>query len=599
MNRYRASISSFLVLFLTALLGMGPQSKSASKDLPQKKRPSLGRGSLVSRMANYGKLPLAFEPNQGQTDPGVQYLARGNGYNLFITDREAVLVLKNQSANPRYKYPRKGSKGFGSKFHPPVFPQESSSAVIRMKLEGSNTGVLFDHQEKLAGSSNYFIGKDPSQWRRGIPQYGKIQTADIYPGVDLVYYGNQGMLEYDFVVKPGADPSAIRLKYEGIKSSRVNTQGDLELETNQGTLRFRSPSVYQETQGQKTPVNGRYQMGEDGRIGFKVEGYDRTKPLVIDPVLDYSTYWGGSVFDQGYAVALDSTGNAYFTGYTRSADFPTASPYQGALGVGSGGTAFQNAFVAKINPAGTAMLYSTYFGGSYYDQGNAIAVDPTGNIYIAGFTYAPDFPILNAVQPLFGASGTYTLYSTYNTFVTEFDPTGSSLIFSTYWGGSVADFADGLALDTSGDVYVTGFTQSPDYPTVNPIQGSLNGTQNAFTYKLAPSGASVLYSTYLGGNGSDGGDAIAVDPSGNSYIGGFTSSSNFPTASPLQAAIAGPQNGFITEINSAGNALVYSTYLGGSGNASSGDSVFGIAVDNGGNAYVTGLTASSNFPLQN
>jgi hypothetical protein len=560
-------------------------------------------GSPMRQVQNYGQLPLAFEPNQGQSDPQVQYLARGGGYNLFITSQEAVLVLESPRTALPPKFQLKGTKGLSPGTGLPGSPGTTPPTVLRMKLEGARTGGVFESLKELPGTSNYFIGKDRSKWRRNIPQFGKIQTSDIYPGIDLVYYGNQGKLEYDFVVKPGADPQSVHLKYEGAKAARVNAQGDLELETNQGTLHFRSPTLYQENQGQKNSVEGRYRLEEGGKVGFEVKEYDRSRPLIIDPVLDYSTFWGGVAYDQGYAIALDPAGNAYFTGFTRSANFPTVNPLQGGLGVGAGGTAFQNAFVAKINPAGTAMVYSTYLGGSYYDQGNAIAVDSSGDAYVAGFTYAPDFPVQNAIQPFFGASGVYTLYTTINSFVTELDPSGSGLVYSTYWGGSGRDFAAGLALDSGGNAYVTGNTQSPDFPTFNPIQAALAGTQNGFVYKIGPSGGSIVYSTYLGGSGTDGGDGIAVDTPGNAYVAGYTASSNFPILNPFQATLKGPQNAFITEVNAAGNALVYSTYLGGSGHVSGattiGDAAYSVAVDNGSNAYVTGYTGSPDFPIQN
>ena len=404
------------------------------------------------------------------------------------------------------------------------------------------------------------------------------------------YRGTQGKLEYDFVVRPGGDPASIHLQYEGVRNAQVNAGGDLELGTAQGTVRFLAPRVYQESQGQKTAVEGRYRLEEGGRVGFELGNYDRTLPVVIDPVLDYSTYWGGSGGDVGMGIALDSNGNAYGTGYTTSADFPVTNAAQTVLG------GAQNAFVDEIDATGTVLLYSTYLGGSGTDQANGIEVDAGGAAYIVGTTNSADFPVTNALRA--------TLSNGYdNAFAAELASGGGALVFSTYLGGSGSaantsgDYGQALALDSAGAVYLGGYTYSADFPMTNAFQTGLNGIINGFITKLNPQGVGMAYSTYLGGSNQDGCFGIAVDASGNAYITGVATSANFPVtnAAGLDAAFGGNQNAFAAEINAGDTALVYSTYLGGSGT----DLGNGIAVDPQSNAYVAGYTSSANFPVTN
>ncbi|HTC19734.1 MAG TPA: SBBP repeat-containing protein, partial [bacterium] len=573
----------FMALLFLWLSGFGASPTSTPPPFSRKNQSHSAPYRPVHLAQNYGQLPLAFEPNQGQADSQVQFLARGRGYNLFITPQEAVLVLKKPTAAILPKPSRKGDRRFSRFSGPPEPSGNTPPTVIRMKLEGARNGNAFESREKLPGVSNYFIGKDPSQWHRGVPQYGQVESSDVYPGVDLVYYGNQGKLEYDFVVKPGADSGAIHLKYEGTKAARVNAQGDLELDTDQGTLRFRAPSVYQESQGTKNPVEGRYRLEDGGKLGFEVKDYDHTKPLVIDPVLDYSTFWGGSGQDLALAIALDPSGDAYITGSTQSPDFPTVNPGQGFL------AGNQNAFVAEINPAGTAVLFSTYLGGSGYDSATAIAVDSSGNIYVAGTTNSPNFPTQNPIQGVYGGGNS-------NAFVTEITAGGASLVYSTYLGGNGTDSANGIAVDGAGNAFLAGFTSSPNFPTQNPYQATYGGgVDNAFVAEIAAGGTKLAYSTFIGGSAQDGAFAIAIDGSDNAYVAGQASSPNFPTQNPIQATMNGTANAFVLELNQAGSALVYSTYLGGNG-VDYGD---GIALDPSLNAYVTGYTNSSNFPLQN
>jgi hypothetical protein len=313
-------------------------------------------------------------------------------------------------------------------------------------------------------------------------------------------------------------------------------------------------------------------------VGFRVAAYDRGKPLVIDPILAYSTYLGGGSDDDGYAIAVDGSGNAYVTGYTLSSDFPTTGALQGA----NGGPV--DVFVSKLNPSGSALVYSTYLGGGTNDYGYGIAVDDAGNAYVTGDTWSTDFPMSNPLQGTNAGDD--------DAFVTKLNASGSALVYSTYLGGGFYDAGYAIAVDASRSVYVTGFTWSTNFNTAAPLQGIKGGSEDAFVSKIDASGAALVYSTYLGGASFEEGHGIAVDGSGNAYVTGYTASTNFPTAGPFQGANAGSYDAFVSKINSAGSALAYSSYLGGG----SDDSGNGIAVDGSGNVYVTGYTASTNFP---
>ena len=572
--------------------GAAPLSplKNGSPKTPARPAPS----QPLHQVADYGNLPLAFEPNQGQTDPQVQFLSRGRGYTLFITPQGAVLSLKKPGALPQ-KFTTKGSRR-GAQALPT--PDNSAPTVLRLGLEGAQESVKFESQDKLPGVSNYFIGKDSSKWVKGVPQYSKVAAQGLYPGVDMVYYGNQGKLEYDFVVQPGADPGAIRLGVEGAQGVQVNGQGDLELGTKQGTVVFRSPTVYQETGGVKSPVVGRYMLKEGNKVGFEVEGYDKAKPLVIDPILDYSTYLGGSGGDWAFGVAADSSGDAYVTGLTQSTDFPTQGSPQSFVGN-------QDAFITEFDPSGTALVFSDYLGGnaslSPYPStmGWSIALDASGDIFVTGQTNSTDFPTTsNAVQATLNA-----VVNNNNAFVTKLPPGGGALDYSTYLGGSGSDYGYAIAVDSCENMYIAGSTTSSNFPLLNPIQSTLAPTSggNAFVTKINAGGA-LAYSTFLGGSGNsgDGGYAIAVDGSHDAWVAGYTASPDFPTVNAFQPTFGGNSNSFITEVNAAGTTWAYSTYLGGlSQTSTAGDFCFGIALDGSRNVYVTGLTTSSNFPTLN
>ena len=630
--------------------GAGFPSLSAGMEPAATRRARSDRAVQVRLARGYGRLPLRFEANQGQTDPQVKFLARGRGYTLFLTSTEAVLKLgggesrvesREFSAEGRVRQLTDKHESQPSAVGSPApSPQPLGPAVMRMKLVGANPAAEITGLEKLATKSNYFIGSDPTKWRMGVSSYAMVQYQGVYRGVDLVYYGNQGQLEYDFVVAPGADPRAITLAVETGNSklktgqsaidnrppaiARIDAQGDLIIETGAGDVRLRKPVVYQLHPESRTPspgsfnrqspldnrqfLDGRYVLRPAGaekrnsksenrrseslsprlEVALEIASYDPRLPLVIDPALSYSTFLGGSDSDTGYGVAVDPEGNVYVTGSTGSVDFPTASPYQ-ASAAGD-----FDVFVAKLNAAGTALVYSTYLGGSGFDRGTAIAVDSAGNAYVTGMTASNNFPTSSAAfQKTFG-DGTCGTVLCSDAFVTKLDPTGATLLYSTYLGGGDADFGQGIAIDAAGNAYVTGSTLSTNFPTAAPLQAAKAGESDAFLAKLKPDGTGLVYSTYLGGADGDFGQAVAVDSAGNAYLTGYTFSSDFPTHNPLQSTNAGLADVFVTEVNSAGAALVYSTYLGGSEI----DRAYALAVDGSGNAYVTGDTVSSDFPLK-
>jgi len=467
-----------------------------------------------------------------------------------------------------------------------------------MKLHNANPHVAVTGMDELAGKSNYFIGKDPAKWHANVPTYAKVRYEGIYSGIDLVYYGNQRQLEYDFIVAPGADPNRIAFDVRGTKRIRLAADGDLVFKMGNEEIRWHKPVVYQERDGAKQVIAAKYAIAVGNRVKFEIAKYDATRTLYIDPLI-YSTYFGGSSFDSGRAVAVDGSGNAFVTGLTFSPDFPvTSGAYQTAKS-GDG-----DVFVSKFNPSGSALVYSTYLGGSGFQNGGAnnaagIAVDGSGNAYITGTTFSTDFPTTpGAFQTACG--GANCQFG--DGFVSKLNPTGSALLFSSYLGGSSFNTSEGIAVDSAGNVYVTGSTSSIDFPiTPGAFQTTYRG---GFVTKFNPTGSALIYSTFLGGTGLDGlgrdrGFGIAVDNAGYAYITGLTGSKDFPTTpGAFQAVCDGGGfgcsfNGFVTKLNPTGSDLIYSTYLGGT------DIDWGasIAIDSSGNAYVTGTTYSRDFPI--
>ncbi len=570
----------YCLLLIALLLGAAILQKDGGAGFPSAKTRSNSQWAHL-----YAALPLSFEANRGQTDPSVNFLSRGQGYTLFLSGREAVLTLRNPSS------PARGQK------------QTASGDALRLQLLGANAHAVVTGRDELSGKSNYFIGNDPSKWRTNVPTYAKIRYESVYPGIDLVYYGAQGgELEYDFVVAPGANPKAIALGIEtqGLAPLRIDSEGDLVVQLQSGEVRLHKPVVYQNEPGvasstasssplaHHTKVEGHYALDAQNRVRFELGPYDHNRPLVIDPVLVYATYIGGSGGDIGFAIAVDSTTmDAYIAGLTNSSNFPTAGTVYQSGYRGNG-----DCFVTEINSAGTALIYSTYIGGSESDTATAIALY-NGNVLITGYTDSVDFP----TKAPTGIGTALPFQQTYggntDAFIAQLDATGSTLVYSTYLGGSGLDQGQGIAVDSSGNAYVTGSTQSTNFPvTANALQSNINGSQNAFVTKMNFTGEALIYSTYLGGSEADTAQAIQVDSSGNMYIAGYTFSGNFPTASPIQKTIGGAADAFVAELNAAGSALTFSTFLGGTGN----DEAYGLALDGSNNIYITGSTVSTNFP---
>jgi hypothetical protein len=541
---------------------------------------------------NYGKLPLSFEANRGQADSRVKFLARGSGYSLFLTGTETVLSFAGADAfrpgsraefrQRSVKEPQQGSRAAAARATP--------STVLRMKLFGANPAARVRGLEELPGKSNYFIGNDPAKWRRNVPHYAKVKYERVYPGINLVHYGNQQQLEYDFDVAPGASPGAIRLCFEGAEGMEIDAQGDLVLRTAAGEVREHKPVVYQEIAGARREVGGKFVRRGENEVGFAVAPYDTSTPLVIDPTLSYSTYLGGNDSDEGWGIAVDTGGNAYVTGWTDSANFPT-TPGSFQTAIGAVGRR-SNAFVTKLNPAGNTLVFSTYLGGGA-DGGRGIAVDANGNAYVTGSRASTNFP----VSPGAFQDG---LRGSLNAFVTKLNPAGNALVYSTYLGGSTQEVGFAIAVDASRNAYLTGDTFSSDFPTTPGSFQAASGDRaghiwDAFVTKLNPAGNALVYSTYLGGTFADGGRGIAVDADGNAYVTGYTDSRDFPTSlGSFQTTCGqGVNDAFVTKLNPAGNALVYSTYLGGGVD----DLGHAVAVDADRNAYVTGDTFSTDFPI--
>jgi hypothetical protein len=549
--------------------------------------PRLSRPAPRHAVAGYGSLPLSFAANRGQVDSRVQYVAQGRGYSLFLTRNEAVLSLRSRPKASRSTGRVKPLHGRARK----AAAEQGKRSVLRMKLAGTRPAAAIRAEQPQAGRLNYLVGKDPKKWHRNVPLYGQVRYQGVYPGIDMVYYGNQTQLEYDFKIAPGANPKAIRLQFTGAGKLAVDAAGDLLLHTPAGTLRQQRPVVYQEVNGKRQPVAGRYVLAGKDAVGFQVDAYDTRRALVIDPVLLYSTYLGATTdFDLGTSVAVDGEGNAYIAGTTDDPDFP-ASPVA-STSPSTPGKPELNVFVTKLNANGTALVYSSLIGGSNVELAGGIAVDALGRAFFTGTTFSTDYPTLSAFSE--GDISDETVGG--DAFVTELDPTGANLVFSTYLGGENEDEGINVALDPLGNAYVTGNTASAESQKVAPFQSDLGGGFDAFITMFQPDGT-VVYSSYLGGADDDFGTDVAVSSDGTAYVTGMTFSDPFPTTpGAFSTTYSGGNDfgdAFVTRIAPNGTGMDYSTYLGGSG----GDIARGIALDPSGRAYVVGSTDSGNFPI--
>ncbi len=621
-NSMRIAPAIALLILMSAYLAPGASTQDA-KWLP----------------TSYGKLPLRFELNRGQTDAHFNFLARGTGYTLFLTPGEAVLSLhaslpqslrSDGSVNPSL-----GASQAPSSVHTPA------SGPIRLQLIGSNTKAEAVGEDTLPGKSNYFIGADPSKWHTNVPAFAKVRYRDIYPGIDLVYYGNhEGKLEHDFVVAPGADSSRIQLLLRDSDGSVAVVNGDLVLHTASGELSLRCPVAFQQSGGHRRNIAAGYSLDANQNIRIRLGSYDPTVPLVIDPVVVFTAVFGGSDDEQPSSIAVNSSGEVYVAGRTWSTDYPLANP-----GPWSSNSAI--AVVSKLNASGTALLYSTYFGGRN-TLVSTIQVGKSGRAYIAGFT-GGDFPLKNAAQPVFGGS--------YDAYVSVLSPAGDSLIYSTFLGGTEYDTVAGLALDSSenayitgnsgggfpilhslqpipwgifvakfdgngvlqyssiyaytglaqaiavdgsGNAYITGWVSVPTYPndplipiTKNAFRSTCPATNSCgFVAKFNASGDSLGYSTFLPKNSF--GSAIAVDSNSNAYVGGVAGP-GFPVwSSGFRTKATGYNDGFVSKVNATGSNLIWSTYLGSPSSAT----INTLVIDRFRNVYIGGETFSSGFPLK-
>ena len=514
-------------------------------------------------------LPFSFEPNLGQTDPRVKFLARSRGMTLFLTSTDAVLL--------------------------------TTRCAVRMRLVGANPDSAAQGIDPLPGRNHSLIGRDSSRWRTNSPTYALVRSRDVYPGIDLLYYGTQDRrLEYDFVVAPGADPSVIRLTFEGVDRLQLRDGGDLVLHVGGTQLQFGKPLVYQTLADGRRRIAGAWTLEDGSTVGFRLGSYDPTAELVIDPTVSLATYVGGGGVDQVFGIALGSDGSIFLTGNTTSVDFP--------MKLGSFETVINggiDAFVMKLNSALTASVYSTFLGGSGDDAGRAIAVDVVGNAYVTGFTNSTNFPTTSGAAQETRPAGEPAGIT--DAFVVKLNPQGSALVYGTYLGGTSSDVGLGIAIDAAGSAYVTGGTFSTDFPvTAGMSQMVLGGGRDAFVAKLNGTGTARLYSTFLGGAGNDVGNAIAVDTAGAAFVTGSTTcagppcsiAGDFPTTGGVVQPIrptgqaGGVTDAFVTRLTPAG-VISYSTFLAGT----SADEGLGIAVDALGNAFVTGGSASADFPV--
>lgn len=541
----KCSFVCALALALSAWAG--PNALSPSK--PTAKQRAIQK-EAKQRLA---RTPLYFEPNQGQTDPRFRFLARGAGFLTFLDGQQAVFVNK------------------------------ATTKPIRLRFLDSQAPLAAAGEDKLAGISNYFIGSDPQKWRTDVPHFRRVRFRNVYEGVDAVFYSDaEGRMEYDFVVHPGGDPSRVQLTWEGVEQMKLSPEGDLVLTTSAGEIIQKQPVVYQEFDGVRVAVKAHYVL-KGNRVEFALSAWDRTKPLVMDPALLYSTYLGGAAEDEAYAIAVDPQGPAYVVGSTASANFPTIGGFQGTY-LGRG-----DAFVVKLTASGNDLVYATFLGEAGTEFANGVVADSQGNAYVTGLTTSYGFPTsATAYQKEFSGRQ--------DAWVTKLSPFGNQIRFSTYLGiNDSFESGTAIGIDSLGQPIVTGTTTTTEFPTtVGAFDRTFNGGTDVFVAKFNATASELQFSTFLGGNLDEVPNAMVIDPAGEIYVVGFTSSADFPTtAGAYDTTANGLSDGFITRMSADGRRLVFSTFLGG-GN---GDTIYGLELEPGGRILVAGQTQSTNFPV--
>ncbi len=561
--------------------------------------------SKPAKQPDFAKLPISFEPNVGQTDPAVRFMAHTRGGTLYFTPEEVQLAFKSQSGDPEAETNQTKSDRRAPDTRESQSTTSPAPTIAQLHFIGANPAPGIQGGDTLPGKVSYFLGNDPSKWHTNLPTYGSVVYADLYPGIDLEYDGNGGQLKSTYTVAPGADPTSIRWSYEGAERVWVDEGGNLQVRvtgSEPGDMTTRSaitvteqaPTAWQDIDGRRVIVSTRFDVRANGSVGFAIERYSGSYPLTLDPTLVYTAFYGAGGNDEGSAIGVDAEGNGYVTGSIETVGFRAEEPGQVTVGGRS------DAYLAKINPAGTAMLGITYLGGSRFDKGTGISVDGTGNVYVSGYTYSTDFRVHNPFQPT--CHSCEPPNNSPDGFIVKYGEGGSEVVYSSYLGGSGSEYNPSITVDNVGNAYIAGGTDSLDFPLANPFQPGLRGTVDAFVTKVNPQGSALAYSTYLGGDGTDEGSAIAVDAAGNAFLTGYTLSNNFPVANAYQSDPQGVGgDAFVTKLNPQGSALVYSTYLGGDDNESDhrGDRGWDIAVDAYGSAYVTGWTPSTDFPTVN
>lgn len=569
---------------------------------------------------SFSGMPLFFEPQEAAVGEPAGFLARGQNYHFLITPNSARIALcKTESdSNDLLSHASR------------IMHRDSTSRCIQMEMVGSSPYARIRGDGPLGGKMNYLIGSDSAEWRTALPVFSKVQLEDVYPGINLIYYGNQHQLEYDFVIAPHADPENIALHFDGVDKIEINRDGELVLTLAAEEIRFHRPVLYQEVRGARQSINGAYQFKDARTVAFSVGQYDQDLPLIIDPVLSYSTYFGGNFGDLalGVKVFTDTNQNSfvYLAGETLSRKFPFTN-FVGSDPTFNGGKINGDAFVAKLSADASNLVYFTYIGGSEDDGALDLAVDASGNAFITGFTDSTNFPTLNAAFPKIKGfrDPSFHTYPT-DAFVTELDPNGG-LVYSTYLGGSRPDVAGAIALDSSGNAYITGYTYSGDFPTNSTVFSNivtvvgytnrLSGSNDIFVAEIGPSGQGLLYMTLFGGTGLDAGEGIAADDSGHVYVAGYTGSTNFyrtPNALPGTNGLGireingmtnavrfyrgvrnVPFDAFLARFNTAlsgTNSVEYSTLFGGKNN----DAAFRIALYSNTDVIITGNSRSPDFP---